>query len=96
LSVPFRVVESIFLSEIEMEFDQTREAEIRRGERERTERLELEKRFRPGKRFRVTEGPFASFTATVEGLTDRDEVRVLVDIFKRMTPVTLDPSALAA
>ncbi|ACY16519.1 transcription termination/antitermination protein NusG [Haliangium ochraceum] len=47
--------------------------------------------FEQGDNVRVTDGPFASFTATVEEVKpDKQKLRVLVTIFGRATPVELD------
>ncbi|WLB43034.1 transcription termination/antitermination NusG family protein [Bradyrhizobium ottawaense] len=43
-----------------------------------------------GQLVRVTDGPFASFQGTIDRLDSRGRLGVLVDIFKRATPVTLD------
>jgi transcriptional antiterminator NusG len=47
--------------------------------------------FEEGNTVRVTEGPFANFTGTVEDVrTDKSKLRVTVSIFGRPTPVELD------
>jgi transcriptional antiterminator NusG len=47
--------------------------------------------FEQGDSVRVIDGPFASFSATVEEVKpDKQKVRVLVSIFGRATPVELD------
>lgn len=48
-------------------------------------------RFEEGEAIRVTDGPFANFSATVDEVnTDKGKLRVLVSIFGRATPVVLD------
>ncbi len=48
-------------------------------------------RFEVGDMVRVTEGPFASFNGTVEGVdTERERVKVTVPIFGRPTPLELE------
>ena len=47
--------------------------------------------FDEGNTVRVTEGPFANFTGTVEEVrTEKQKLRVTVSIFGRPTPVELD------
>ncbi len=47
--------------------------------------------FEEGDTVRVTEGPFANFSGTVEDVKqEKQKVRVLVSIFGRATPVELD------
>ena len=47
--------------------------------------------YEQGDTVRVTDGPFANFSATVEEVKpDKQKVRVLVSIFGRATPVELD------
>ena len=47
--------------------------------------------FEEGDSVRVTEGPFANFSGTVEDVkAEKHKVRVLVSIFGRATPVELD------
>jgi transcription termination/antitermination protein NusG len=47
--------------------------------------------FEAGDHVRVTDGPFANFTGTIEEVKpDKQKVRVLVSIFGRDTPVELD------
>ena len=43
-----------------------------------------------GQDIRVTSGPFAGFNGIVEHLDSRGRLTVLVDIFKRLSPLTLE------
>lgn len=94
IPVPFGLVNGLFLAEINMEFDDTREARIHRREEARTKKATVAMRYFPGSEWRVTEGPFASFNAQVQDVTRAGLVRVLVSIFGRMTPVELEPKQL--
>jgi transcriptional antiterminator NusG len=52
--------------------------------------------FTIGDRMRIVDGPFSSFTAMVRAaLPDRWQAEVEVEIFGRMTPMTLDIDSLA-
>jgi transcription termination/antitermination protein NusG len=46
--------------------------------------------FRIGQLVRITDGPFALFNGIVDRLDSRGRLTVLVDIFKRMTPIAFD------
>lgn len=58
---------------------------------EGTTRPAPKQRFEEGETVRVTEGPFANFSGTVDEVNiDKGKLRVLVSIFGRATPVELD------
>jgi transcriptional antiterminator NusG len=47
--------------------------------------------FLPGQNVRIITGPFEDFVGTVDDIdTEKGKVRVLVNMFGRETPVTLD------
>lgn len=55
------------------------------------ERAEPEAPFEKGENIKVTKGPFAGFTGTVDEMfTERRRVKVVVTIFGRPTPIDLD------
>lgn len=55
------------------------------------ERSEPESPFEKGEGVKVTKGPFAGFTGTVEEINvERRRVKVMVTIFGRPTPIDLD------
>ena len=94
IPVPFALVNGLFIAETNLEFDDTRAARIHRKEEARTKKETIAMRFFAGSEWLVTEGPFSSFRAEVENVTSAGLVRVLVNIFGRMTPVELEPSQL--
>ncbi len=60
-------------------------------ERMEEEEPRIKVNFRVGETVRVTEGPFADFTAVVEEIyPERGKVRLLVSFFGRETPVEMD------
>ncbi|MCB9547433.1 MAG: transcription termination/antitermination protein NusG [Myxococcales bacterium] len=70
------------------------ESEVRRITNqieEGTARPAPAQRFEEGETVRVTDGPFASFSGTVDEVNhDKSRLRVLVSIFGRATPVELE------
>lgn len=91
LLIPCAVVEALMSCEFESAYDDTRAAKQMRGE---TNHQALAKTYRPGRRFTVKDGPFASFLAVVETLTREDRVKALIDIFGRLVPVEFEPEQL--
>lgn len=91
LLIPDAVIEAIMTAEFASTYDETTDARRARGE---TRRAGLEKRFPPGRLFQVTDGPFASFLAEVESLTQQDRVKALLNIFGQMVPAEFDPKQL--
>ncbi len=55
------------------------------------EQPKFKTKFSVGEAVKITEGPFADFLGTIEGIDEeRGKVKVLVSIFDRETPVELD------
>ncbi len=94
IPIPTAIVEQLFDAEMDMRYDDTRAARIHRKEEARTKRGTGAMRFPAGMPITVLEGPFASFPATVDSVTSRGEISALVEIFGRLTPVTLSPEQL--
>lgn len=92
IPVPFKAVEKIFLAETDMVFDDTKEARIHRREEARTKKATAAMKYRPGADVWVTDerNPFATFGGIVEEVTSSGKVRVLMDIFGRLTPADFD------
>lgn len=51
--------------------------------------------FVPGKKIKVTEGPFRGFSGVVDSVT-RDKVKALVEIFGRYTPIEFESDGVKA
>lgn len=94
IPVPYSIVRSLFDAQVNLDFDDTREARIHRKEEARTRRETIAMRFGIGTEWTVTDGPFASFQAQVENVTSSGMVKALVSIFGRMTPVEFEPDQL--
>lgn len=96
---PIRVsaghIESIYLAEIAMLFDDTRAARIHRQEEASSAKENTRRQFPAGSSVFVGEGPFASFQGIVEEITKRGKIIALIELFGRMTPVELETSQIA-
>lgn len=87
LLIPSKVVEVMMSAEFASTYDETTAGRRVRGE---TDRQRLEKKFAPGKRFMIDDGPFASFVAEIEEMTHENRVKALVKIFGRLVVVDLE------
>ena len=58
-------------------------------QQEITEKQEIENRFVIGEEVKILDGPFTTFTGTIESITDQ-KVKISVLIFGRKTPVELN------
>lgn len=52
--------------------------------------------FKTGQIVRVVDGPFASFSGQIERLDSHGRLAVLLDLFKRVTPVVMDEGQIEA
>lgn len=57
-------------------------------------RSKRERLFEIGQLVRIVDGPFASFNGRIERLDSKGRLSVLVDLFKRMTPVEFEAGQL--
>jgi transcriptional antiterminator NusG len=90
VKVPATLVDSILMAEINLEFDDTREARIARKEEARTRKETIAMKFRKGLSVLIVDGPFASFLGEVAAVTSRGAVDILVEIFGRETLVEME------
>jgi transcriptional antiterminator NusG len=96
IRVPASIVESILDAEINLEFDDTRDARIHRKEEAKTRKETMRMKFPQGGQVEITDGPFSGFQGFVDGFTSRGDIEVLVNLFGRMSPVEMRSSQLQA
>lgn len=96
LPVPFALVEALYIDEIDMVYDDTRQARIHRKEEARTKKATLEMKYAPGVKVRVTDGPFADFFALVEEVTSAGRIKALIELFGRSSAVEFEAAQLSA
>lgn len=95
LPVPYKLVEALYLDEIDMVHDDTRAARIHRKEEARTKKATMEMKYAAGRQVRVLDGPFADFFAEIESVTSAGRIKVLVSLFGRMSPVEFEAAQLS-
>ena len=83
MRIPYAIIERIFDEEVNLKFDDTREARIARKEEARTRKETVAMKFRKGLRVTITDGPFASSLGEVSSVTSRGELEILIEIFGR-------------
>ncbi|MBB3234416.1 transcription termination/antitermination protein NusG [Phyllobacterium endophyticum] len=90
-------VEAIYLAELDMMFDDTREARIHRREEAVSAKENTIKHFPAGTNIFVTDkgNPFATFGAIVEEVTKAGRVIALIELFGRMTAVEFKPAQIS-
>ena len=81
LTIPARAIRTLNELELAFHWDETR------SWREKSP-------FQRGSPIRITDGAYASFTATVDALVSETRIRVLVSMFGRLAPVELDIEAI--
>lgn len=96
IPVPAEDVILIEEAEIDLRFDDTRQARIHRREEARTRKLTTEMKFPPGREVLVTDekNPFADFHAVVEEVLKSGNVKALVNLFGRATSVEFEAGQL--
>ena len=87
--IPRKQVLKLYLAERQLEFDDTTEADLRRGSIKNERHARKKAIFRKGRAIRVKNGAFAMFTGHVEGVNARGDIEVLVQLFGRLTPVAV-------
>jgi transcription antitermination factor NusG len=90
LPLPTKLVEGLVAAQANLEFDDTRESQRHRGKTKESALADLRARL-DGNQVLVLDGPFRSFSAVVDEVESLVRAKVLVDIFGRLTPVTIDP-----
>lgn len=71
--------------------DEAKELLQKAGEIKGDKPVHVKQTFAVGDQVKITDGPFATFSGTVEEVnTEREKLRVMVQIFGRATPVEVD------
>ncbi|MDR6632364.1 transcription antitermination factor NusG [Phyllobacterium sp. 1468] len=85
-------IETIFLAEVDLAFDDTRAARLHRNEECRTTKETNKRRFPAGMDIFVADetNPFANFDGVVDEVTRAGRIIALIELFGRMTPVQFD------
>ena len=97
--VDARAVEAFRRAEVELEFDETRAARLRRKEIGRTRKATAAMQFPAGAAIRVRKDfahahPFGGFFGKVESVRGRGVVTAMIELFGRLTPVEFQPDEI--
>lgn len=82
-----QVIERFRDAEAALAFDETRDAQIKRGIIGRRKRETAKIKFPLGCQVRIKEGPFGGFYGQVVNVTGRAAVQAMLNLFGQMTPV---------
>lgn len=90
-------VETIFLAEADLAFDDTRAARIRRKEEVVSAKENTVRQFPAGQSVFVIDpaNPFLQHGGIVQGITATGKVKALLEIFGRLTPVEFEAQQLS-
>ena len=97
--VDARAVEAFRRAEVELEFDETRAARLRRKEIGRTRKATAAMQFPAGAAIRVRKDfahahPFGGFFGKVESVRGKGVVTAMIELFGRLTPVEFQPDEI--
>lgn len=92
--VPSKAIERLMAAQLNLEFDDTRAAKIRRQELGRNARETTTLRFPPGTRIRAIDGPFATFRGQVTNVNARGHVEAMLQLMGRLVPVDFPPDLI--
>ena len=100
-ALPRGLVEDFMAAEENLEFDDTREARIRRKQEGRTRKETIKMTFPVGDRVTVKGGqfgehPFSGFHGEVVSVEGRGTVQVMIELFGGLVPCEFDPQNLEA
>ncbi len=87
--IPSREIERFQQAEIDMAFDDTREARIHRQEIGRTARLTMQMQYPAGTSIALNGGPFTGFCGRVTSVTGRNTVKAMVEIFSQLVEIEI-------
>jgi len=96
MAIPSRQIEKLIAAQANLEFDDTRVAKLHRQEIGKNEHDTSLMRYPMGSRIIATEGPFATFTGLVTGITARGDVEAMIELMGRLVPVEFPTAQIEA
>lgn len=88
IPVPASSVAHFLTAQAEMQYDDTTEAKIYRGEIKRSHKEQMKATFKPGRQIIATRGTFAGFSGHVVSIKGASEVRAMIQLLGGLVPVT--------